>query len=31
MIKILISECLYGETIVRYDGKAYALDDPRIQ
>lgn len=30
MIKILVSECLYGETIVRYDGKGYALDDPRF-
>lgn len=30
MIKILVSECLYGENIVRYDGKEYALSDPRF-
>lgn len=30
MIKILVSECLYGDNIVRYDGKEYALDDPRF-
>lgn len=31
MIRILVSECLYGEKIVRYDGKDYSLDDPRFQ
>ncbi|NLO85883.1 MAG: DUF523 domain-containing protein [Clostridiales bacterium] len=30
MIKILVSECLYGERIVRYDGKENRLDDPRF-
>lgn len=30
MIKILVSECLYGESIVRYDGKRCVFDDPRF-
>ena len=28
MKKILVSECLYGGRIVRYDGKEKTLDDP---
>ena len=30
MCKILVSECLYGERIVRYDGRDKALSDPRF-
>lgn len=30
MIKILVSECLCAERIVRYDGKERRLDDPRL-
>ena len=30
MIKILVSKCLYGHNTVRYDGKDYALNDPRF-
>lgn len=31
MIKILVSQCLYGEKTVRYDGKYRQLDDPVFQ
>ena len=30
MCKILVSECLYGERIVRYDGRDKSLSDPRF-
>ena len=30
MRKILVSECLYGDRIVRYDGKDYSETDPRF-